>query len=429
MKAARWAGLAIFAAGFSVRGELPRPSPTPTHQGSSIALVGARVYRAPNLPPIPQGVVLIRGDTIAAVGDARTVQIPRDVARVVCNGLTVTAGFWNSHVHFTEPHWGGADTAAAERLNRQLGEMLTRYGYVHVLDTGSLLRNTLALRDRIRRGLLLGPDIRTTGLGFAAKGGSPYYILPARLPELSTLGGVREQIRAWVEQGADAIKLFTAAPATPSQVVAMPLDLVRAAVAQAHSMGRLVIAHPTNNAGMNAAIDGGVDILAHTSPDGGPWEGSMVARMKAAKIALIPTLKLWRFEVVRHGGDAAAVKRILEVAKGQLRAYANAGGDILFGTDVGYMTDYDPTEEYALMQAAGLDFPQILASLTTLPGARLGGGSGRRATGRLEPGAPADIVVLEGDPARNIRALAQVRYALRAGWLVYKRPLEKPSGG
>ena len=62
--------------------------------------------------------------------------------------------------------------------------------------------------------------------------------------------------------------------------------------------------------------------------------------------------------------------------------------------------------------------PPILAALTTTPAAIFGGAA---ATGRIAPGQPADLVVLDGDPSRNVRALADVRYTLRDGVVVYFR--------
>jgi imidazolonepropionase-like amidohydrolase len=70
-----------------------------------------------------------------------------------------------------------------------------------------------------------------------------------------------------------------------------------------------------------------------------------------------------------------------------------------------------------LRQRAGLSAAQILATLTTAPAARFGAGR----TGRLEVGLDADVTVVEGDPARDIRALARVRYALRGGRPVFER--------
>jgi imidazolonepropionase-like amidohydrolase len=332
------------------------------------------------------------------------------------------AGFWNSHVHFTEPAWTGADTLPAAALTVRLGAMLTRYGFVRVLDTGSPPENTLALRRRIDSGEVPGPAIRTTGPGLAPHGASPFYILPARLPELRSPAEARAQVASLVQAGADAIKLFTGSYAAPTRIVPMPLDIVRAATAEAHRHGRLVLAHPSNDQGLEAALAGGVDVLAHTAPDGGAWGAALLRRMTRANLALIPTLKLWTFELSRRGADSAAVQRFLELPIGQLRAYVQAGGEVLFGTDVGYMTDYDPTDEYVYMRRAGMSFRQILAALTTTPARRFSR-RGDPTTGRLQRGLDADIVVLDGDPALDIRAFSRVRYVLRQGREIYSRDM------
>jgi imidazolonepropionase-like amidohydrolase len=384
-----------------------------------LALVGGKIYGSPDSAPLDDGIVLVRDGLIAAIGRRDAVPIPAGADVLECSGAVIVAGFWNSHVHFTEPHWSGADTLPAPSLTRHLREMLTRYGFVRVLDTGSWLANSLALRRRIDSGEVPGPVILTTGPGFVPQHGSPFYLLPARLPELQSPADAKAQVASRLQEGADAIKLFTGSVASPTLVVPMPLAVVHAATMEAHRHGRLVLAHPTNNDGLEAALEGGVDILAHTTPDGGPWEPRLPERMKRARLALIPTLKLWTFELARKGADRATIQRFLSVAIGQLRGYAERGGEILFGTDVGYMTEYDPTDEYLYMQRAGMSFHQILAALTTAPAKRFG--KSGRTTGRLERGLEADIVVLEGDPAQDIRALARVRYTLRQGRQVYAR--------
>ena len=385
-----------------------------------VALVGARIYPSPEAGPLDDGVILIENGRIAVVGTRRIVAIPSDARLVDYSGKVMTAGFWNSHVHFTEPHWAGADTLAPSTLSAQLQAMLTRYGFVRVLDTGSLLENTLAIRRRIDAGEVPGPAIRMTGSGFVPREASPFYILPDRLPELRSAAEATALVNRRIREGADAIKLFTGSFAAPTRIVPMPTAIVRAATAEAHRHQRAVIAHPSNNAGLAAALDGGVDVLAHTTPDGGPWDAALLRRMIGARIALIPTLKLWTFELSRRGVDTAAVQEFLSVAVEQLRAYVRGGGDILFGTDVGYMTDYDPTDEYRYMQRAGMSFRQILAALTTAPAQRFG--RGQRTTGRLEKGMDADLVVLDGDPASDIRALSRVRSVWREGRVISDPP-------
>jgi len=135
-------------------------------------------------------------------------------------------------------------------------------------------------------------------------------------------------------------------------------------------------------------------------------------------MALTPTLKLWPYELSRLGLPPAVVERVLATGQAQVKAFADLGGQILFGTDVGYMTDYDPTDEYVYLQRAGLSSAQILAALTTAPAERFGVAARR---GRLATGLEADIAVVEGDPERDVRALARVRYTLRGGRVIFER--------
>jgi imidazolonepropionase-like amidohydrolase len=385
-----------------------------------VVLHGARIYPGPDAPAIARGVVVVRGGTIAAVGVEGQVQVPAGARMIDCSGLTVTAGFWNTHVHFTEANWLSADSGSAAELTARLRAMLTRWGVVRAIDTGSPLANTLALRLRIESGEIPGPQILIASGGFVPVGGSPYYLLPLRLPELVDAGQATAAVYWLLENpGVDAVKLFTGSWAARGSVVVMPVDVVRAAVEAAHGRGKLVIAHPSTSEGAHAALEGGVDILAHTFPSGldGAWDRSLPFRMRQAGMALIPTLALWPYEFRKVGLDAGLTARLMGNAAAQLKAVADEGGQVLFGTDVGYMTDYDPTEEYVLMQQAGLAFSHILAALTTAPAARFGAAN---RSGRVAAGMDADLVVLEGDPEPDIRALARVRYTIRGGRVIYE---------
>jgi len=389
---------------------------------SVIALIGGSLLPSPDATAVQDGVVLIADGRITAFGRRADVSVPSGAMIVDCAGATVMAGFWNSHVHFTPSAFRQAATAPAQGLGDELRTMLTSRGIVHAVDTGSYIVDTLALRRRIESGEIPGPSILTAGSGFAPVGGSPYYILPARLPELTDAARTVEFVNAEIDRGADIVKLFTGSWAQRDSIVVMPVELVRAATDAAHRRGKLVFAHPSNSAGARSAIEGGVDVLAHTFPselDRRPWDRALPGMMRERGMSLVPTLKLFTYELGRAGLPPSVTELVLGNATAQLRAFADLGGQVLFGTDVGYMTDYDPTDEYALMARAGLTFSQILAALTTAPAARFAAAT---RTGQIAPGLDADIVVVDGDPATDIRALGRVRTTLRRGQVIYQRP-------
>jgi imidazolonepropionase-like amidohydrolase len=387
-----------------------------------IALVGGTIYVNPTDDPIRDGVILIRGGKIAAVGRKASLEVPPGIQTLDCSGLTITAGFWNSHVHFMERKWADAAKIPAPELSGQLQGMLTQYGFTSVVDTGSMWANTRLLRDRIESGEIPGPRIRSTGEILMPKGGlkgSPPSLLDALgfmtapLPEVADATEALAASKKLLDAGTDGIKVYAATWFAP--FVALPQSAIEAAAKEAHSRGKLVFAHPTNREGLLAAVRGGVDVVVHTTPQSGPWDETVMAEMKDRGVALIPTLKLWKYEL-RHDRTSARDK-FVEAGVLQLRAWHAYGGVVLFGTDVGYMNDYDPSDEYALMAQAGLDFRQILASLTVTPADRFGESKQR---GRIVPLLAADFVVLNQDPSRNVRAFADVRYTLRDGKVIHR---------
>src|SRR5262245_39860284 len=391
---------------------------TPARAGRELALVGATSYPAPGAPAISNGVVIVRDGAIVAVGTKDAVPLPAKADVLDCSGLSLTAGFWNSHVHFLPWRLAVSGWLPGFVSAGEIREMLTRYGFVHVLDTGSWFGSTARLRERIAQGRLAGPDIRIAAGSFVAPGGSPFYMWPLRLPALKTAAEARARVLATLDAGADGIKIFTGGLASPTSVVVMDTEIVRAATTAAHERGAFVVSHPSNSAGARAAIEGGVDILAHTFPleREGPWDRSLIPLMKQKGMALIPTMKLWEYELRRAGRDQARIERWIQVAQDQVRSFVALGGPVLFGTDVGYMREYDPADEYAYLAGAGLSFVQILATLTTTPAERF---KLAARMGRIAVGMDADLVAFEGDPGADIRSLARVRHVVHHGGVVY----------
>jgi imidazolonepropionase-like amidohydrolase len=389
---------------------------------SDIVLVGGTVYPAPGAQPIFDATVLVHDGRIVAVGPRSGVTIPGTARRIDCTGKFVTAGFWNSHVHFMTATLLHADTVASAQLELELQEMFTRWGFTTVFDLASSFRNTNAVRRRVDSGEVNGPRILTVGEPYWAKGGTPIYIKDflrvnnVNMPEVESASQAAERVALQIRAGVNGIKMWTSSPEADSAVL-MPADVAMAIVAEAHKGDKMVFAHPTDQRGVELAVRTGVDILAHTSPVGGPWRPSLVARMTSAHMALIPTLTLWHVE--SPGASPEQFERGMnEIVLPQVRDFSRAGGQILFGTDVGYMQHYDTSEEFLWMSRAGMSFDQILASLTTSPTERFGYSSH---SGRVAPAMDADLVVLEADPAVDVTALSRVDYTIRRGIVIFAR--------
>src|SRR6266852_7328624 len=73
---------------------------TPARGERDLALVGANIYPAPGAPVISNGIVIVRDGVIAAVGTRDDVSVRANADVLDCSGLSLTSGFWNSHVHF-----------------------------------------------------------------------------------------------------------------------------------------------------------------------------------------------------------------------------------------------------------------------------------------------------------------------------------------
>ena len=377
------------------------------------ACVGAKIYPSPTTPPIENATLLVHDGKIVAVGPSGPLshKFPHSAITIDCKGKVIVAGFWNSHVHF-ETGWHDAPNTPAPTLTSHLQEMLTRWGFTTVWDLGSEPSNTLAIRQRIESGEIAGPHILMAGDIFP-KNGHPVYLPPEmQLPEAATPQQATEMAKQYLQMGLDGIKLFTGAYMGAKPTVNMPTDIVKAAVDVAHGAAKPVFAHPQNHEGVDHALAGGVDILAHTIPTEGSFTPEELARMKAQHTALIPTLTLWTTVTQNQ----QAIDQLVQAGVSELKSYFSEGGTILFGTDVGFISIYDTTSEFVFMGQA-MGWRDILASLTTNPSDYFKAAS----KGRVEKDMDADFVVLDADPATDVRNFAKVAYTIRGGHVIYQK--------
>jgi len=382
----------------------------------TLAIQHARIYTSPTDPAISDGTIVLQDGRILAVGTG--LAIPAGATIVPCDHCTVTAGFWNAHVHFTEPKWTASNWKSSATLDAQLAEMLTSRGFTTVVDTGSNLIDTLALRRRIESTELKGPFIYTAGSGIYPPHGVPFYIrdhVPGWqlrfMPQPNTPREAAEDVQRNLDTGADITKLFTGSWIAHGKVLPMPLEIARAAVERTHLNGRMVFSHPSNFAGTKIAIQAGVDVLAHAPDSTEGIDQNLFATAIHQNMAMIPTLKMFATTVTQ---DPA----YLDPIYAEVRQFHGLGGQLIFGTDVGYMRDYSTEDEFTALGKCGLSPMEILAMLTTNPASRFGVS---RIKATITAGKLADLTILDADPAQDPAAFSKVRMTIRSGRVIYRR--------
>ena len=382
-----------------------------------LAIRNATLLASPDATPVEHATVVVREGRISAVGVDAT--IPPGAQVVSGEGGTVVAGFWNAHVHFTEERWRSAARAPAAALEPALREMLTSRGFTSVVDTGSDPRSTLPLRQRVESGEVVGPSILTAGPSVFPPQGIPYYLqgsIPfwrrGFVPKPSTPAAAERFVRKNIARGADLLKLFTGSYVARGKVRTMPEPIARAAADVAHAHGQLVYSHPSNLEGTRIAVRSGVDVLAHPPDTTEGVDAAVIQEMVDHRMAMTPTLKMFARTV-------SAKPEYLDPILDVVRQFRARGGTLLFGTDVGYMTDPATEEEFQLLARAGADARSILRMLTTAPADRFGRA---KETGVVAAGLRADLVVLEGEPMSDVLAFARVRATIGAGRVLYARP-------
>jgi imidazolonepropionase-like amidohydrolase len=188
-------------------------SPAP----ESFAIVGARLYSSPDATPFEDSVVVMQDGRIVGAGSRANTPVPSGTRLLDVHGAVLTAEFWNCHIHFMTPDVLKASTANAETLKGALQAMLTLWGFTTVFDLASSTDNTLALRQRINSGEILGPMILTVGDPFFPKDGTPIYVRdflksqgwPSE--EVATPKEAAARAARQLDRGMDGVKIFAGA--------------------------------------------------------------------------------------------------------------------------------------------------------------------------------------------------------------------------
>jgi imidazolonepropionase-like amidohydrolase len=321
-------------------------------------------------------------------------------------------------VHFTERKWQWAEWKSAQVLDAQLADMLTSRGFTTVVDTGSDPHETIALRRRIEKGELRGPAIYTAGPALYPPDGVPYYVrnsAPAwmlkLMPQPKTPDAAARVVDNNKRIGSDLLKLFTGSYVQRGVIKPMPVEIATAAAREAHDHGQLVFAHESNLPGTLVAIESGVDVLAHAPDTTEGIDESVLHAAIAHHMAMVPTLKMFATTVTTKPAYLQPIYAIV-------RQYKTLGGELLFGTDVGYMTDYSTDGEFSALKECGLNSRDMLRMLTTAPASRFGVANQR---GTVEIGKFGDITVLDADPIENPAAFSKVHATIRNGRVLFQK--------
>jgi imidazolonepropionase-like amidohydrolase len=243
------------------------------------------------------------------------------------------------------------------------------------------------------------PRIVSAGPMITVPGGYPTGREPAISAPVRSAAEARAKVASLVRKGASLIKIALLAESQGRALPTLSLEEVQAIVAEAHAHHRIVTAHVLEGKGLDLALAGGVDELAHM-PCSGVSEDQLKT-LSARRIPVVGTIHINRLFFRSQCPDALT----------NAQKFVQAGGNLLYGTDIpGVVATLDVTE-LGLMQQAGMTQIQVLRAATSGAGKELG----MKPLGSLVPGAPADLLVVKGDPTRSPRALSRPLFVMARG--------------
>jgi imidazolonepropionase-like amidohydrolase len=383
-------------------------------------------------PPMADGVVLVRGERIIAVGPAKSVAVPPGARVIDARGKAVLPGLADLHVHLL----GGWDGENADMLGyqRYLNALLYA-GVTTILDTGNSLPFIQQLRQEVTAGRIPGPAIHMAGP--VVDGPDPVW------PPISIAIASAAQIPGYVKQlkqaRVDVVKGYVglSEPALRALVRAAAAESLRVIVDAGDRNGTAVVART------------GIAAFAHLGTV--PVTDETVALMRDQHIASITTLAVYEAFSRRRladlgfmrqpllqqtmppafvaelttsatrplsGRDSLGVReaeRDMRVAMANAKRLVNAGILLAAGTDAPYPGDYYGEglhRELELLVEAGLMPLQAITLATKNAALFLREGA---KWGTLEPGKRADVLIVAGDPARRIGDTRNVELVMQAG--------------
>lgn len=372
--------------------------------------------------------VLIEGNKITYAGPAKSA--PDNTAKVIdLVGQTLMPGMIEGHGHlllhpYNETSWNDQVLKEPESyrvvraVNHARANLEAGFTTFRDLGTEGAGYADLGLKMAIDEGLISGPRLIISSKAIVAtgsygpKGFSPDFDLPLLGAEPADGANLVKVVRSQIGKGADFIKVYAdyrwgpngEARATFSE------DELRLIVETAASSGRDVVAHAATAEGMRRAINAGVVMIEHG--DGGTEE--IFSLMREKGVALCPTIAAG-YSIVQYGGwnldTDPEPERVIQKRE-SFQLALKTGVIISAGGDVGVFSHGTNAIELEMMAKYGMKPLDVLKSVTSI-NAELFHLEDK--VGTLKSGMLADLVVVEGDPSKDISKLRAVQLVMKDG--------------
>jgi len=388
-------------------------------------------------PVVNNAVVVVEGTKIKAVGKEGEVEYPADYEVLDLGGKTVLPGMVEAHVHIGMNGEPAMETIMLKETLPMTTIKASVYaqkdlmaGFTTIRTMGDKGFLDVALKRAIDAGIIDGPRMRVSGQILSITGGHGDIALP---PEVTFTGWsaivdspdeARKAARYQLKMGADIVKMCATGgvmsegdePGSPQ----LNEDEMRAAIYEAHKVGKKAAAHAQGTKGIKDAVKAGIDSIEH----GIFLDDEVVEMMREKGVYLVATLSA-PYNIKKYGVEAGipdyAVRKTEQVIDAHgasfMKAY-RAGVKIAVGTDAGtpFNRHGENAQELEMMVQAGVK-PMDAILAATKWGADLLGMS--NIIGTIEAGKEADIIAVEGNPLENISLLKDVKFVMKAG-KIYK---------
>ncbi len=423
------------------------PSPART-----VALVGGRLIDGFGGPPLANSVILIEGERITAVGSVGSLAVPPDAEVISTEGMSVLPGLWDCHVHTmllghsNYEHWDKTyPTRFGSEIMPAAAQQLLMAGVTSARDLGAPLKESIEVRERIKRGDIPGPTLYVSGPFLQHE---PYPGTEQFRWGIKGVADAKAKVKQLADAGVNIIKLIDQDQMTP--------DEVKAIVDEAHARKLPVVAHGHRPEEIRRGLAAGADCFEHTglaTSPGYPDDVLKALAERTAKMSLgplfwCPTIEgfinyehliqnpeqlddpAWQVGV--PADIVADIKRSLaqpgqlayyqitplraKTVKTKFKQLQDAGVVLLIGTDSGIPMKFHSNSTWHELEAwvnhLGVDPMTALRAATYWPAVQM---KVDKDYGSVSAGKFADIIAVKGDVLRHIDVLQRVDVIVKHG--------------